>query len=138
MIKPVSYVEISIRGFTLRVIDPDERVGRDVVHAVKDAISKAYDSLKLPPHLFVSIVAGEVISDESGAGFGVYLQGAQCILIAGLMPDSWPGTHAEWLLDVRTSVVHECVHYLQDVQGTLDGSDENEREAERLCMEIAW
>lgn len=125
-------------SFTLRLIeDGPAKADQDAVDAIQEAVSAAMLQLNTPGHLFVTVVSAWCIAtSEEDYGFALYQQGLQTIAVAGARPDDWPDSHGEWLDELKRSTAHEVVHYWQDLNGTLDGSEENEAEAERLANEI--
>lgn len=120
---------------TVRVLDVDQ-INHKAIAAVMDGIHAAFGSLDIQPHLFVTIVPGDTIASEDGHGFALYLAGLQMVGVAGLKPENWPDTDEEWLRQLKISTVHECAHYMQELNGRLDGSQANEDEAERLAESL--
>ncbi len=53
------------------------------------------------------------------------------MIAAGDTPDVGI-SRSEWIESLHVSTIHEVVHYFQDIQGRLTGSDENEEEPKKL------
>ncbi|MEM9354633.1 MAG: hypothetical protein AAGB04_00335 [Pseudomonadota bacterium] len=126
--------------FTARLVGDSGDSG-DAAWTVISAVEKAMHNRKLPGHLFVTIVASGLMVDEEGRpGLGLYHSGIQHLAVCVLMPEDFPGSHDEWLEEVRVSTIHEIVHYEQDLAGKM-GPDEDldaiESEAEVIAHQIA-
>lgn len=109
---------------------------RNVIRSVQSALSDAFDCLDLPGHLFVTIVNGDSIATDEGHGWALYMSGIASIVVAGLKPEAIEQSDFEFLAEVEKSVIHECVHYWQDMERRLIGSSENEDEAELITGQI--
>ncbi len=124
--------------YTIRALDGVEY---RAFQAVNSAVNLTFLKLQLPGHLFITMVPGDHLRTGDGddqCGFAVYQEGARQILIAGLKPEGMdpPISDQEWLEELMVSIVHEVIHYKQELDGTLIGSPENEEEAERLAYEV--
>ena len=93
-------------------------------------IDRDWETLKLPPHLFVTVVGADAVLVDDEHCHAVYMEGIKAIYVAG-------GSDNSDLGEIARSVIHECVHYLQEIEGRLTGSKENEEEAENLAQLIA-
>ena len=125
--------------YTMRYIATNHLVTQnDVWVAIKEALELAITALPTEGHLFVTVVACETFStapDE--CGWAMYHQGIEHIAIAGGDgPDELKDDRQHWLNEIKVSTVHEVVHWWQDLNGTLDGSDRCEKEAEAMAREI--
>lgn len=131
-----SRIAFTFDDFTIRVIDSEfGKVERDVIQSVIDMATEVFAKRNLPPHLFITIVAGESLGGE---GFGLYHSGMQHVAIAGLYPEGIDGLDRhQWLDELRVSVAHELIHYEQELNGTLESSEANELLTERLAYELA-
>lgn len=126
------------KKFSIRVINegPAEADIRALV-AIEAAVKEGMEKLNLPGHLFVTaLYADSIATSEHDCGFACYWDGMQSVLIAASKPEEWPESHDDWLKSLRESVLHELVHYKQDLEGRLTGSPENEEEAEKLATTI--
>lgn len=130
-------------SYTLRAIKsgPAE-LHPDAIKTVRNTLDRCVELLPLTPHLFVTLVAGDsIVTDDGGCGFGVYMCGIQHIALAGCIPDEFPASEKEWLYYLAESVVHECIHYQNELAGTLDTESEEETELrtkeiiDRICGE---
>lgn len=118
--------------YTIRTIG---NVQEDAFKAVCEAVERAFNYLRLPAHLFITAIDTTVIQVGDGWGFGVYHEGMQTVAVsAGDEPDEL--TRQEWLEQIKIGTIHEVVHYWQDINGVLDGSEESEKEAEELANSI--
>ena len=131
---------IQTEKYTIRLArgDHDHEVSRVDIIAVQAAVNHGMGSLKLDGHLFVTIIPGTSIQDgpePEDHVFGLYHQGLQHIAVAGICPEDWP-TGEDWIDSLKITVLHEMVHYWQELNGKLDGTEENETEAEKLAMEL--
>ncbi len=123
--------------FSVRYIDTEHGCIRpEVINTVVRMAEKVFrERPAVKPHLFITIVGGESLGGE---GFGLYHSGMQHIAFAGLYPEGVEGLDYEhWLSELRVCVAHEMIHYEQELAGTLEASEENELETERLAYELA-
>ena len=85
----------------------------------------------------MTVVGADTFTDSDGVGIGLYHSGIQHIAIPGGDGfDEFVNDRENWVDEIRISTAHEVVHYWQDIEGRLNGSDECEDEAERIAKEI--
>jgi len=113
----------------------------DAWKAIRAAAVFAMKHLELPGYLFVTVIGADTLHsgpEPDDCGFALYHSGIQHIAVAGGDgPDELKDDREHWLHELKVSTIHEVVHYWQELQGTLTGSDENEDEAEKMAYEIA-
>ncbi|MEM9354621.1 MAG: hypothetical protein AAGB04_00275 [Pseudomonadota bacterium] len=126
-------------SFTIRALEggPCE-VQKDAWDAVTSATRLAMLHLDAPGHLFVTAVGSDVLqTGPDDFGFALYHQGIRHVAVAaGDAPDEFDGNRDDWLQEVQLSAAHEIVHYWQEMQGTLEATEANEVEAERIAYEV--
>lgn len=128
-------------NLTVRTIDggPSE-VQQDAWEAICRAADFAMRHLELPGHLFVTVIGADVLrtgSGEGDCGFAMYHSGIQHVAVCGGDgPDELKEDRQHWINEMKISTIHEVVHYWQELQGKLDGSEENEDEADAMSREI--
>lgn len=124
--------------FTLRVLNREE-VNEAAITVVQRTLLFACSELKIPPHIFVTIVPGDAVKSANDIGFACYLSGQQQIFIPGIMPVPIDEEFDfnDWLRFLAESTVHELVHYIQELEGRLkeDCEEECEDEANRIATE---
>ncbi len=98
------------------------------------------DHLELKGHLFVTVVGAVTLQtgpSDNDFGFALYHAGMHHVLICGQPPDEFKSDLDHWLNELKVATIHELVHYWQDLNGTLDGSQENEHQAEQWARSMA-
>jgi hypothetical protein len=129
-----------------------ERHGDVVQEEVFDELLRAteftFRELALTKHLFISALAaawmevGEAEDGEPCFASGVYHRSLQSLAIcAGPMPDDphWEGNESKWRDWIISTLIHEIIHFWQDLNGTLGGPG-TEQIAEAKTEELvdAW
>jgi len=108
--------------------------------AVCDVADFAFSHLEFEKagHLFITVIGTVALRcgpNENDFGFGLYHSGMCHIAVCGSMPEEETDKE-HWLRELRKTVIHEIIHYKQDLDGTLGASEENEQEAEELSEMI--
>jgi hypothetical protein len=114
-----------------------------VMREVKLVLDFLFDKevgLKVRPFLHVAVIDAQTVrlddSDPEGAS-GVYLEGLGSICIAGRKPDDMD--ESQFLFDTRITVLHEALHYCQDINRAIPvGMEQNELEIEQVSMSMAF
>ena len=122
--------------FTIKQSPGPSEVQCDAWEAICKTVGFVFRELTLPGHLFVTVVGcdtfGSNPEDPDDCGWGLYHQGIQHVAIAaGDGPDELKNDREQWVNEVRISTAHELVHYWQEINGKLDGSEDCEREADK-------
>lgn len=132
--KPVHTPKYSIRYIEGGPVETQQ----DVWDAICYAVEKAVDVLNVPGHLFVTVVGADTFSSNpEDCGWAMYHQGIQHVAVAGGDgPPELANDREHWLEEVKVSTIHEVVHYWQELQGTLDGSDRCEDQADAKAREV--
>ena len=121
-------------SYTIRYVEGSHQSTQPQWRAVCDAVEHCFEKLGLAGHLFVTVVGcNQLMAD--GLGIGLYHSGIKHVAIpAGEAPEQF--TDDEWLVELQVSTVHEIVHYWQELNGTLDESEECERVTESMAYEL--
>lgn len=127
-------------NYTIRFIEGPVEFDQDVCETVQAAVRFTMDALNLPGHLFVTVLGANTMKfgeGEDECGFGLYHSGMQHVAICGgVKPDDVDCDKEEWSRQIFITVVHEIVHYWQELRGQLDGSDMVEILAEGKTDEL--
>ena len=135
--KPVHHERYSIRYVEGGPVETQD----DVWDAICLAVEKAVTILDTPGHLFVTVIGADTFGgdpdDPEDCGWAMYHSGIQHIAVAGGEgPPELAEDRDHWLEEIQVSTIHEVVHYWQELQGTLDGSEECEVQADAKAREI--
>ncbi|MEM6470824.1 MAG: hypothetical protein AAF802_14790 [Planctomycetota bacterium] len=138
----MSFETIHTSSYSIRYVEggPVETQA-DVWEAIHFAVDRAMTALELPGHLFVTVIGADTFGsnpdDPNDCGWALYHQGIQHIAVAGGNgPDELADDRAHWIEEIKVSTVHEVVHYWQELNGRLDGSERCENEAETKAREV--
>lgn len=135
----MTYPTIHTPRYTIRYVQGDSvQTQPDVWEAIRNAAEQSFDLLDLRGHLFITVIGCDVLgSDPDACGVAVYHEGIQHVAIAGGDgPDELRDDREHWLNEIALSTIHEIVHYWQDLNGTLELSEECEEAAEAKAYEL--
>jgi hypothetical protein len=124
--------------FTVRTIPGNCQFSPGAFDAVVESVEFAMSRLDLHGHLFITVVGTEALRTgpgENDCGFGLYLSGLQAIAVCGSMTEQETDLN-HWMGEIKKTVIHEIVHYWQDLEGILDSSEENEAETDMMAAAI--
>lgn len=130
--------------YTMRAINSIHgAIEPEIFDILSNVAQKILDYLKIEEHLFITVVAGTHIvtgGEPEDAGFGAYTTGLRSIIIAGLIPDEddpdFEFTREEWIDGLKETLIHEIVHYKQDLDEILEETEENELITEEMAKRL--
>ena len=135
---------IHMPKYTMRTISSIHgTIEPEIFDILSNVTLKILDYLKIEEHLFITVVAGTHIVTGDGpedAGFGAYTTGLRSIIIAGLIPDDddpdFDFTREEWIDSLKETLIHEIIHYKQDLDEVLEDTEENESLTEEMTRRL--
>lgn len=110
--------------YTIREIVTKDGVSGEAWNQVVEATEFAFNELNLPGHLFITVIECGQICMDDGCGVGNYSEGSQSILIAGELDEEFKEMgmkQDEFLFELATTVIHECIHYKEDREAAQKG-----------------
>ncbi len=123
--------------YTIREIVTDKGVSEEAWNQIIDATEFAFNELGLSGHLFITVIECGQICNDDGCGVGNYSEGSQSVIIAGEIDEEFKEmglTQEDFLVELATTVIHECLHYKEDLEAVKSGGspdfDEDVADAE--------